>query len=113
MALYIALEIGPNLGRPSHRIGRGPRTTGETAGFMKVLIEGAGDRILGFAMIGPEAGEVMAQVGFLHQFGGAAAGAFGQVALGQGLQPPGDAFDQPDFVVRRGWLAEHGGEPGP
>jgi pyruvate/2-oxoglutarate dehydrogenase complex dihydrolipoamide dehydrogenase (E3) component len=38
------------------------RTTGETAGFMKVLIEGAGDRILGFAMIGAEAGEVMAIV---------------------------------------------------
>src|SRR5208283_3026200 len=31
-------------------------------GFMKVLIETAGDRILGFAMIGPEAGEVMAVV---------------------------------------------------
>jgi pyruvate/2-oxoglutarate dehydrogenase complex dihydrolipoamide dehydrogenase (E3) component len=30
------------------------------AGFMKLLVEGAGDRILGFAMIGPEAGEVMA-----------------------------------------------------
>jgi pyruvate/2-oxoglutarate dehydrogenase complex dihydrolipoamide dehydrogenase (E3) component len=38
------------------------RTTGETAGFMKVLVEAAGDRILGFAMIGPEAGEVMAAV---------------------------------------------------
>ncbi len=38
------------------------RTIGETAGFMKVLIEAAGDRILGFAMIGPEAGEVMAVV---------------------------------------------------
>jgi pyruvate/2-oxoglutarate dehydrogenase complex dihydrolipoamide dehydrogenase (E3) component len=38
------------------------RTTGETAGFMKVLIEAAGDRILGFAMLGPEAGEVMAVV---------------------------------------------------
>ncbi len=38
------------------------RTTGETAGFMKVLVEAAGDRILGFAMIGPEAGEVMAVV---------------------------------------------------
>jgi pyruvate/2-oxoglutarate dehydrogenase complex dihydrolipoamide dehydrogenase (E3) component len=38
------------------------RTTGETAGFMKVLLEAAGDRILGFAMIGPEAGEVMAAV---------------------------------------------------
>jgi pyruvate/2-oxoglutarate dehydrogenase complex dihydrolipoamide dehydrogenase (E3) component len=38
------------------------RTIGETAGFMKVLVEGAGDRILGFTMIGPEAGEVMAVV---------------------------------------------------
>jgi pyruvate/2-oxoglutarate dehydrogenase complex dihydrolipoamide dehydrogenase (E3) component len=38
------------------------RTTGETAGFMKVLVEAAGDHILGFAMVGPEAGEVMAVV---------------------------------------------------
>jgi pyruvate/2-oxoglutarate dehydrogenase complex dihydrolipoamide dehydrogenase (E3) component len=38
------------------------RTTGETAGFMKVLVEAAGDRILGFAMVGPEAGEVMSVV---------------------------------------------------
>jgi pyruvate/2-oxoglutarate dehydrogenase complex dihydrolipoamide dehydrogenase (E3) component len=38
------------------------RTTGETTGFMKALIESTGDRILGFAMIGPEAGEVMAVV---------------------------------------------------
>jgi pyruvate/2-oxoglutarate dehydrogenase complex dihydrolipoamide dehydrogenase (E3) component len=38
------------------------RTTNETAGFMKVLVEATGDRILGFAMIGPEAGEVMAVV---------------------------------------------------
>ncbi len=34
--------------------------TGEAAGFMKVLVEAERDRILGFAMIGPEAGEVMA-----------------------------------------------------
>jgi len=38
------------------------RTTGETTGFMKVLVEAAGDRILGFAMIGAEGGEVMAAV---------------------------------------------------
>jgi len=38
------------------------RTTGETAGFMKVLVEATGDKILGFTMIGPEAGEVMAVV---------------------------------------------------
>ena len=37
-------------------------TTDEAAGFMKVLVEAEGDRILGFAMIGPEAGEVMAVV---------------------------------------------------
>jgi pyruvate/2-oxoglutarate dehydrogenase complex dihydrolipoamide dehydrogenase (E3) component len=37
-------------------------TTGENRGFMKVLVEGRGDRILGFTMIGPEAGEVMATV---------------------------------------------------
>jgi pyruvate/2-oxoglutarate dehydrogenase complex dihydrolipoamide dehydrogenase (E3) component len=38
------------------------RTLSETTGFMKVLVEATGDRILGFAMIGPEAGEVMATV---------------------------------------------------
>jgi pyruvate/2-oxoglutarate dehydrogenase complex dihydrolipoamide dehydrogenase (E3) component len=37
-------------------------TTGERSGFMKVLVEAAGDRVLGFAMIGAEAGEVMAAV---------------------------------------------------
>jgi pyruvate/2-oxoglutarate dehydrogenase complex dihydrolipoamide dehydrogenase (E3) component len=37
-------------------------TTGETQGFMKVLVGGNDDRILGFTMIGAEAGEVMAVV---------------------------------------------------
>ena len=37
-------------------------TIGETAGFMKVLVEKQGDRVLGFTMIGLEAGEVMATV---------------------------------------------------
>jgi pyruvate/2-oxoglutarate dehydrogenase complex dihydrolipoamide dehydrogenase (E3) component len=36
--------------------------TGETQGFMKVLVDPSDDRILGFAMIGAEAGEVMAVV---------------------------------------------------
>jgi pyruvate/2-oxoglutarate dehydrogenase complex dihydrolipoamide dehydrogenase (E3) component len=36
------------------------RTTGETRGFMKALVEAKGERILGFTMLGPEAGEVMA-----------------------------------------------------
>jgi pyruvate/2-oxoglutarate dehydrogenase complex dihydrolipoamide dehydrogenase (E3) component len=35
-------------------------TTGEQDGFMKVLVGGSDDRILGFTMIGAEAGEVMA-----------------------------------------------------
>ena len=38
------------------------RTISETTGFMKAVVDGASDRILGFAMIGPEAGEVMAIV---------------------------------------------------
>ena len=37
-------------------------TTGETSGFMKVLVGATDDRILGFTMIGSEAGEVMAAV---------------------------------------------------
>jgi pyruvate/2-oxoglutarate dehydrogenase complex dihydrolipoamide dehydrogenase (E3) component len=36
------------------------QTTGDNQGFMKALIGERDDRILGFTMIGPEAGEVMA-----------------------------------------------------
>jgi pyruvate/2-oxoglutarate dehydrogenase complex dihydrolipoamide dehydrogenase (E3) component len=38
------------------------QTSGETQGFMKVLVGAKDDRILGFTMIGAEAGEVMAAV---------------------------------------------------
>jgi pyruvate/2-oxoglutarate dehydrogenase complex dihydrolipoamide dehydrogenase (E3) component len=38
------------------------RATGETRGFMKALLDARSDRILGFTMFGPEAGEVMAVV---------------------------------------------------
>ncbi len=38
------------------------RTIDETRGFMKALIGAGDDRILGFTMVGPEAGEVMAVV---------------------------------------------------
>jgi pyruvate/2-oxoglutarate dehydrogenase complex dihydrolipoamide dehydrogenase (E3) component len=38
------------------------RTTGETRGMMKALLDARTDRILGFTMFGPEAGEVMAVV---------------------------------------------------
>lgn len=38
------------------------RTISETRAFTKGLVEADGDRILGFTMLGPEAGEVMAVV---------------------------------------------------
>jgi pyruvate/2-oxoglutarate dehydrogenase complex dihydrolipoamide dehydrogenase (E3) component len=38
------------------------QTTGETQGFMKALVGANDDRILGFTMIGAEAGEVVAAV---------------------------------------------------
>jgi len=38
------------------------RTTSETRGFMKALVEAHGDRVLGFTMLGAEAGEVMTVV---------------------------------------------------
>lgn len=38
------------------------RALGETRGFMKMLIDPNNDRILGFTMLGPDAGEVLAAV---------------------------------------------------
>jgi pyruvate/2-oxoglutarate dehydrogenase complex dihydrolipoamide dehydrogenase (E3) component len=38
------------------------RTLGETRGFMKMLLDARSDRILGFTMLGPGAGEVIAVV---------------------------------------------------
>ena len=38
------------------------RTISETRGFLKALVEADGNRILGFTMLGAEAGEVMAVV---------------------------------------------------
>jgi pyruvate/2-oxoglutarate dehydrogenase complex dihydrolipoamide dehydrogenase (E3) component len=38
------------------------QAVGHRPGFMKALVSGSDDRILGFTMIGPEAGEVMAAV---------------------------------------------------
>jgi pyruvate/2-oxoglutarate dehydrogenase complex dihydrolipoamide dehydrogenase (E3) component len=37
-------------------------TTGESRGFMKAIVEAEGSRILGFAMLGTDAGEVLAAV---------------------------------------------------
>jgi pyruvate/2-oxoglutarate dehydrogenase complex dihydrolipoamide dehydrogenase (E3) component len=38
------------------------RAIGETRGFMKMLLDAKNDRILGFTMLGPDAGEVLAVV---------------------------------------------------
>jgi pyruvate/2-oxoglutarate dehydrogenase complex dihydrolipoamide dehydrogenase (E3) component len=38
------------------------RTTGDTHGFMKVIVDAQSDRILGFTMVGSNAGEVVATV---------------------------------------------------
>jgi pyruvate/2-oxoglutarate dehydrogenase complex dihydrolipoamide dehydrogenase (E3) component len=38
------------------------RAIGETRGFMKMLLDAAGDRVLGFTMLGADAGEVLAVV---------------------------------------------------
>ena len=38
------------------------RTIAETRGWMKALVDAHHDRMLGFTMLGPEAGEVMAAV---------------------------------------------------
>jgi pyruvate/2-oxoglutarate dehydrogenase complex dihydrolipoamide dehydrogenase (E3) component len=46
---------------PMHRVLR-TLATDETEGFMKVLVGAKDDRILGFTMIGSEAGEVMAAI---------------------------------------------------
>src|SRR5438105_5748261 len=46
---------------PMHNVLR-TEATDETDGFMKVLVGAEDDRILGFAMIGSEAGEVMAAI---------------------------------------------------
>jgi pyruvate/2-oxoglutarate dehydrogenase complex dihydrolipoamide dehydrogenase (E3) component len=45
------------------------RTLGETRGFMKALLDTRSDHILGFTMLGPEAGEVIAVVQMAMQAG--------------------------------------------
>jgi pyruvate/2-oxoglutarate dehydrogenase complex dihydrolipoamide dehydrogenase (E3) component len=37
-------------------------TISETRGFMKILVDTQSDRILGFTMLGAEAGEIMATI---------------------------------------------------
>jgi hypothetical protein len=40
------------------------------------------------------------------------AGAFGEVAFGEGLETPGQAADEPGLVAGRGGFAEQLGVPG-
>jgi pyruvate/2-oxoglutarate dehydrogenase complex dihydrolipoamide dehydrogenase (E3) component len=54
--------VGARIARLPMTAVRRTATTGETQGFMKVLVGANDDRILGFTMIGAEAGEVMAAV---------------------------------------------------
>jgi pyruvate/2-oxoglutarate dehydrogenase complex dihydrolipoamide dehydrogenase (E3) component len=54
--------VGVRIGRLPMTGVRRTATTDETQGFMKVLVGASDDRILGFTMIGAEAGEVMAVV---------------------------------------------------
>jgi len=65
--------------------------TGETEGFMKVLIGATDDRILGFAMIGSEAGEVMAaiQTAMLARlpYSGLRDAVFAHLTVAEGLGP--------------------------
>jgi hypothetical protein len=56
----------------------------------------------------PGFGRRQAQVGVVGQFLGALAGAFGEVAFREGLQAPGDAFDEPALVAGAGGFAEQG-----
>src|SRR6516225_963164 len=56
----------------------------------------------------PGFGKRQAQVGVVGKFLGALAGAFGEVAFREGLQAPGDAFDEPALVAGAGGFAEEG-----
>jgi hypothetical protein len=57
-----------------------------------------------------QGGPTATRVGVAGQLGGASAGAFGQVALGQRLESPGDALDEPGAVAGVGGFAEQFGE---
>jgi pyruvate/2-oxoglutarate dehydrogenase complex dihydrolipoamide dehydrogenase (E3) component len=54
--------VTPRVARLTMREVLRVQAIGERPGFMKLLVGGSHDRILGFTMIGPEAGEVMAAV---------------------------------------------------
>jgi pyruvate/2-oxoglutarate dehydrogenase complex dihydrolipoamide dehydrogenase (E3) component len=56
------LDLAVRVGRLPISAGLRTRTISETTGFMKALVDAKSDRILGFTMVGPEAGEVLAVV---------------------------------------------------
>jgi len=57
-------------------------------------------------------GRLEAKVNVAGQFGGALAGAFGQVAFGEGLEAPGEAADEPGLVPGGGGFTEQFGMTG-
>ena len=67
---------------------------------------GPGPCLVGARPDGDFPGRVEPQVGVVGQFGGTLLCPLGQVALGQRLQPSGDALDEPRLVVGVGRLAE-------
>jgi pyruvate/2-oxoglutarate dehydrogenase complex dihydrolipoamide dehydrogenase (E3) component len=82
------------------------RTIGEQEGFLKALVAAGGDQILGFTMIGPEAGEVMSvvQTAILARLPYSALRdeVIAHPTMSEGLGsllsniPPEDAIDSPD-----------------
>ena len=63
----------------AYRIGKFPfaatpraRTNGDTEGFVKILADGATDRVLGVHIIGPDAGTLIAEATLAIEFGAAA-----------------------------------------
>jgi pyruvate/2-oxoglutarate dehydrogenase complex dihydrolipoamide dehydrogenase (E3) component len=61
------------------------RTTAETRAFMKALVATDGDRILGFTMLGAEAGEVMAVVQTAMPFTGLRDAIIAHPTMAEGL----------------------------
>jgi hypothetical protein len=53
---------------------------------------------------------IEAEIGIASEFFGASAGTFGEVAFGQRLQTPDDAFDEPGAVAGGSGFAEYLGE---
>ncbi len=61
---------------------------------------------------GPGLGRRQAEVSVVGEFASALASALGEGAFGEGLQAPGDAFDEPGLVAGAGSFSEESGIAG-